>query len=71
MEDWLTGVGNEAIREFGKVLSSLPLLQMFTYLFLLYAHECFADLYVYVPRACLVPLKVRRGHQIPCNTSYK
>lgn len=31
---------------------------------------CFASLYVYVQNASLVPIEVRRGHNIPWNCSY-
>jgi hypothetical protein len=39
-------------------------------IFLFYRYEYFACMYICVPNECLVPTKVRRGHQIPWNWSY-
>jgi hypothetical protein len=42
-----------------------------TYLCLFDVDECFACVFVSVPPECLVPLEVRKGHQILWNWSYR
>lgn len=37
------------------------------FLKIFYVSECFANMYVCVPRSCLMPDEVRRGHPIPFN----
>lgn len=44
---------------------------LFERLILFFSYDCFDGKYIYEPYACLVPVEVRKSHQVPCNWNYR